>query len=143
MSDGDAISTAEKPQPKVIGKPFEPGNNANPNGRPKGSRNKLGETFIQALYDDFQEHGPSVIETVRTEKPDAYLKVVASILPQKLEIEHIDNLTDDQRRSRIREIAEQLGAVVNLGLVAGAAGASVSREAGAGQDETQALQTLQ
>lgn len=122
---------------------FKPGNNANPTGRPKGSRNKLGEVFIQALYNDFQDHGAGVIEKVRTEKPDAYLKVVASILPQKLEIERTDGLTDDERRSRIREIAEQLGAVVNLGLVAGVGEASGRREEIARPDEDQPVQTLQ
>jgi hypothetical protein len=60
---------------------FRPGNP----GRPKGSRNKLGEAFIAAMYADFQEHGVDVIEAVRTEKPDQYLKVVASILPKEIE----------------------------------------------------------
>jgi hypothetical protein len=37
------------PKERVIGRPFEPGQSGNPNGRPKGARNKLGEDFIQAL----------------------------------------------------------------------------------------------
>jgi len=60
---------------------FKPGNP----GRPKGSRNKLGEAFIAAMYDDFQEHGVEVIEAVREGKPDQYLKVIASILPKEIE----------------------------------------------------------
>jgi hypothetical protein len=31
-------------------------------GRPKGSRNKLGEAFIQALAEDFERHGAEAIE---------------------------------------------------------------------------------
>lgn len=134
------VSTGAEPKKDTR---FKPGNNANPKGRPKGSRNKLGEAFLQALVEDFEEHGPAVIETVRKEKPDAYLKVIASTLPQKLEIERVDNLTDDERRNRIREIAEQLGLVANLGLVGGTAGASRSGEASAGQDEAQPIPTLQ
>jgi len=33
----NADITAKKPQKRIIGKPFEKGNKANPNGRPKGS----------------------------------------------------------------------------------------------------------
>jgi hypothetical protein len=54
-------------------------------GRPKGARSKLGEEFLQALLKDFNEHGAKVIATVREDKPDQYLKVVASILPKEIE----------------------------------------------------------
>lgn len=71
---------------------FKPGNP----GRPKGSRNKLGEAFLLAMYEDFQEHGVTVIETVRTEKPDQYLKVVASILPKEIEAgEKLGNMLEE------------------------------------------------
>jgi hypothetical protein len=55
-------------------------------GRPKGARSKLGEAFIQAMHDDFQKHGPEVVAKVRDEKPDQYLKVIASILPKEFEL---------------------------------------------------------
>jgi len=64
---------------------FGPGNRANPNGRPKGVRHKLGQDFLAVMQKDFAEHGPSVVEAVRTDKPDQYLKVIASILPKELE----------------------------------------------------------
>lgn len=75
-------------------------------GRPKGSRNKLGEAFIEAMHDDFNAHGPAVIARVRDEKPDQYLKVIASILPKDLNvnINNMDDLTDDQLVRRIREL---------------------------------------
>ena len=40
--------TAEKPR----GKPFEPGNNANPDGRPKGSKNYL--TLLEEALKDYE-----------------------------------------------------------------------------------------
>lgn len=74
-------------------------------GRPKGSRNKLGEAFTEALYQDFQEHGERVIETVRAEKPDVYMRVVASLLPKEVKVEAVMDLTDDQLNARIRDLA--------------------------------------
>lgn len=63
---------------------FLPGNSGF-GGRPKGARSKLGEDFLQKLYADFKEHGETVITKVRDDKPDVYLKVVASILPKEFE----------------------------------------------------------
>lgn len=84
---------------------FQPGNNGGP-GRPKGARSKLGEAFLEALHNDFNEHGVSAIEEVRAKKPDAYLKVIASILPKELNVNvnDMDAMTDDELIERIRII---------------------------------------
>lgn len=66
---------------KPVGKPFQAGNP----GRPKGARNKLGEQFIKAMLEDFEKYGVDAIATVRDEKPDQYIKVIASILPKEIE----------------------------------------------------------
>lgn len=81
MASGSAKTTA----PQQRGKPFKPGQSGNPKGRPKGARHKLGTAFLEAMHADFNAHGVEVIGTVRTEKPDQYLKVVASILPKEIE----------------------------------------------------------
>lgn len=85
---------------------FKPGQSGNPAGRPKGARSKLGEAFIEALHTDFEQHGIATIEAVRLEKPDQYLKVIASILPKDLNvnINQMDDLTDDQLIQRIRSL---------------------------------------
>lgn len=75
-------------------------------GRPKGSRNKLGEAFLEDMLADWEANGPAAIREVRETKPDAYLKVVASILPRDLNINvnQTDHLTDEQLIERIRAI---------------------------------------
>ena len=70
-------------------KPAKPGEVRNPHGRPKGSRNKLGEAFLTAMHEDFQLHGEAVIRKVREERPDQYLKVIASILPREYHVTDI------------------------------------------------------
>lgn len=84
---------------RVIGRPFGSGEgwNGNRAGRPKGSRNKLGEAFIDALQADFTEHGKQAIVQVREERPHEYLKVVASILPKELNVktDALNEMSDD------------------------------------------------
>lgn len=84
-------------------------------GRPKGARNKLSEAFIQALHDDFAEHGAAAIATVRETKPDQYLKVIASLLPRDVNLSVVDeaaDLTDDELRDRIRWLTDKVGALL-------------------------------
>ena len=66
---------------------FTPGASGNPSGRPKGSRSKLSESYTQALYEDFQEHGVSVIEKVRKERQEVYLTCISKLIPKDIKLE--------------------------------------------------------
>lgn len=101
---------------------FGPGNP----GKPKGSRHALGEAFVKALHDDFEKHGVETIAKVREDKPDAYVKVVASLLPKEFKIETVSELTDEQLDARIR----QLASIIEIG-VAGASGGSQAAQGSA------------
>jgi hypothetical protein len=85
---------------------FQPGQSGNPKGRPVGARSKLGEQFLEAMQADFEAHGAAAIITVRQDKPEHYLKVIASILPKDLNINvnQMDSMTDDQLIERIRAL---------------------------------------
>lgn len=118
----DAASTAKKQRNEVLREhAFKPGQSGNPAGRAKGSRNKLGEEFLNDMLADWQEHGKDAIAAVRAEKPDQYLKVVASTLPRELNVKvnELDELSDDQLARQLRSIATQLAAA-GLGIGEGA-----------------------
>jgi hypothetical protein len=64
---------------------FLAGNNGG--GRQKGSRNKLGEAFIADAYRDWQKHGAAALRRMRETDPSGYVRVIAQILPDKLEVD--------------------------------------------------------
>jgi len=84
---------------------FIPGNSGGP-GKPKGCRNKLGEAFVQALHEHFQEHGVEAIERVCREEPGAYLRVIAQVVPKDL-ILHSTPM-DSMGREDIRHLVDTL-----------------------------------
>jgi hypothetical protein len=71
---------SEQSPARVIGRPFQPGQG----GRKLGARNKLGEAFVKALFEDFDVHGVATIEQVRLNDPPAYLRVIAGLLPKQI-----------------------------------------------------------
>jgi hypothetical protein len=94
-----SVRTLRKSNPAA----FKPGCAPGP-GRPPGMRNRLTEIALQALGDDFAEHGAAVIEQVRRERPHHYLSVVASLLPRQVQMEKLSPFSDitDDRESRLR-----------------------------------------
>lgn len=66
--------------------PWQKGQSGNPDGRPKGSRNKLSEAFLRVLADDFGENGVEVIERLRKESPAQYANVIAKLMPKMMEL---------------------------------------------------------
>ena len=71
-----------------------------------GARNKLQKKVFESLLLEWENHGDEVLRIVRLEKPDVWLKVVASILPRELLVteDRLSQLSDE-------EVAEYLAAI--------------------------------
>lgn len=79
-------NAAEKPKGKPRGRPIQKGQVLNPKGRPVGSRQKISEKFIDLLAKDFEAHGETAIINLREQKPDAYIRVVADLVPKDVNL---------------------------------------------------------
>jgi len=79
-------------------------------GRPKGSRNKLAQDFIDKVYDDFQAHGAAAIVAMREQSPSKYCTLVAALIPQHFKVEHDHTvlLSEEELRAKLLEIRGKL-----------------------------------
>src|SRR5262249_31968128 len=110
---GRDLTSATKTAPDKTGKQqgrWIPGRSGNLNGRPKGSRNRLSEEFLRAFAEDFEQYGLGVIEKVRLQRPQDYLRIGASLLPKQMDVE------TDQPRRLIEYSNEELLAIVANGI---------------------------
>lgn len=80
QNPGPRTGLTEEAEEKRRSSLFQPGNP----GRPKGTRAKLTESFLKALYADFETYGAEAIQKVRETDPSTYLRVVARIVPLNL-----------------------------------------------------------
>ena len=63
------------------------GQSGNPKGRPPGSRDQLTKAFIDKLAEDFEANGEAAIERCRNDDPAAYLRLIASLAPKKVNVD--------------------------------------------------------
>lgn len=95
MSDGE--DTPDKHRGLMPA--WEPGQSGNPKGRPKGSRNKINEAFLQDFYEAWQAFGrPALMATAWTD-PAAFVKVAAALLPKELNVtveSRASDMSDDE-----------------------------------------------
>lgn len=100
---------------------FEYGNTFGKNGRPRGAKNKLHRSFVEALAKDFEEHGEGAIRICRVEEPTRYLQIIASILPKEFLFENVMGDMDDEQlddliaalRQRVMEHRQAVGTLAS------------------------------
>lgn len=101
---------------------IKPGQCLNPAGRPKGSRNKLSESFVSDMLRDWEIGGQAAIQQVRLNDPSTYLRVVAGLIPKEFKLKDnreqdlekfLAQLTDEQYEEYERAVAAILAIPVN------------------------------
>ena len=65
---------------------FKPGQSGNPAGRPKGSRNKLAETFLADVYAEWEIGGKQAIKKMAKDRSADFCRMVASLMPKELKV---------------------------------------------------------
>ena len=109
----DASATTERIHSGLI--PYKPGQSGNPNGRPKGARNRLSEAFLEALEDAWHVKGQEVIDKVIQDRPHEFLKVIAGLLPKdvRLNVSEYADLSDEQLLMQLQKIYELIGPAIS------------------------------
>lgn len=80
---------------------WKPGQSGNPNGRPKGSKQKLGEDFFRDLSDAWETHGKPALQDMVARHPDKFVQCIAGLMPKefKSESENRHYVVSDQPMS--------------------------------------------
>lgn len=86
MDNAVAVNTAKLPPKQLAKHCIKPGEALNPKGRPKGSRNKVSEAFLQDMHDIWQRRGMQVLEEIATKEPGKLLAAMVQVLPKDFQL---------------------------------------------------------
>lgn len=79
----------------------------------------LAEDFVRALASDFKEYGEDAIRLTREEKPDQYLKIIATIVPKELTLNEgetaIERLIADLPDEQLADFVAGLRLLASVG----------------------------
>jgi hypothetical protein len=89
--------------------PFEKGNMMNPGGRPVGARNRVTAKFLEALADDFEEHGKAALVAMRETEPARYINAIVQLCPKEVTVDRpLSQLSDDELAAAVEMVRDAL-----------------------------------
>lgn len=86
-------------------------------GRAMTPREQLTRDFVIALSNDFAKFGVQAIEVVRENRPDAYLKLIASLVPREVDINgntFVDQTLAEYTEDQLIAVLQHLDNVVDV-----------------------------
>jgi hypothetical protein len=97
---------------------FERGNTIGKAGRPRGSRNRLANTFLTDLLEIWNEpikegsevrRGPAAMRIMSRERPNEFVKIYASVMPKEFWFDStVTELDDGELDALIAQMRERL-----------------------------------
>lgn len=88
---------------------WKPGQSGNPSGRPLG-RQALETEFLKDLAQCWHEGGVDALNRAREKDPVAFVRVVASLMPRKLDAESLGGIN----RAEIRALIDLLRPIIAI-----------------------------
>ena len=71
---------------KVIGRPWQPGQSGNINGRPVGARGRFTEQFMADISDAWHKHGAGIIDKMAQDEPMRFAELAARLIPKDVQL---------------------------------------------------------
>jgi hypothetical protein len=87
---------------------FKQGASPNPNGRPKGSRNKLSQKFLSDVEKHWKKHGRGLLDNILQTNPTMYLKIIAGLISKDVDDNSQDRTTVEDGKQRFLRELQQL-----------------------------------
>ena len=87
---------------------IQKGQSGNPKGRPRGSRSRLSEAFLESLYAAWKERGCEIIERAIEQNPAALIAAIARLIPRDFQVTvagavHVSPDLSPEQRARIAQ----------------------------------------
>jgi hypothetical protein len=83
--ENSMLANSQGAPARVVGRPFKKGTSGNPGGRPRGPRSRMQDLLVEAWIESFTRHGQAAMDKLAVEKPDAFMRLGARLMPRGAE----------------------------------------------------------